>query len=446
MKIVNIKVDDVRFPTSKHLDGSDAVHKFPDYSAAYVTIQTDSGLEGYGYTFSLGRGNEVIGACVQALSAHFIGKDFETEVWDNMMRRGENAGSYYSVCQDGQMRWIGPEKGVMALACGAIFNAVWDLRARIEGKPLWEWVAAMSPEQLVELIDFQHITDYITKEEALELLTTLAANKQSRIDEMKTVGFPAYTTSAGWLGYPEEKVRALCREYLAQGHRYFKMKVGSPDVKDDVIRAQAIREEIDKYPNTYLMMDANQKWSVDEAIESMQHLVKFKPLWIEEPTHCDDIMGHKAVADAMEPHGVGVATGEVCHNKVMFKQYLRMGALRYCQIDSCRVAGPSEVLAILLMAAKANIKVCPHAGGVGLCEYVRHLAMIDYCVFNPVKSVDRVCEYASHLHEHFEDPVTLVTRDGAMYYAPPTAPGYARMHVSSINEFRFPDGSEWANK
>lgn len=263
---------------------------------------------------------------------------------------------------------------------------------------------------------------------------------------MKSVGFPAYTTSAGWLGYPEDKIRRLCREYLAQGHRYFKMKVGSVDPQEDVMRARVIREEIDKYPNTYLMMDANQKWSVDEAIENMKSLVQFKPLWIEEPTNCDDVMGHRAIAEALEQmnSGVGVATGEMCQSKVMFKQFIRSGAMKYCQIDSCRVSGISEILATLLMAAKAKVKVCPHAGGVGLCEYVRHLVMIDYCVFNPIHEVDRVCEYASHLHEHFEDPIQLRVVNDKMYYAAAIAPGYAKMLRESRRDFEFPTGREWA--
>ena len=278
--------------------------------------------------------------------------------------------------QDGQLRWIGPEKGALAMACGAVLNAAWDLAARRAGLPLWEFVASLEPEALVEMIDLKHLSDVVTKDAALAFLKKKRPGWQKRVAEMKRDGYPAYTTSAGWLGYPEAKVRALCREYVAAGHRYFKMKVGSPDPADDVMRARAIREEIGD--DRVLMMDANQKWDVPEAIANMRQLAAFRPLWIEEPTHCDDVVGHREIARALRPLGVGVATGEVAQNKVIFKQLLQEDAIEFCQIDSCRIAGPSEIFAVLLMAAMKNVKVCPHAGGVGLCEYVRHLSMIDY--------------------------------------------------------------------
>jgi len=322
-----------------------------------------------------------------------------------------------SLTQDGQLRWIGPEKGVLAMACGAVINAVWDLWARIEGKPLWELVVDMEPEQLVELIDFKHISEVVSKEEALALLKARRPEAMARKEEMKKVGFPAYTTSAGWLGYPEDKIRALCKQLMAEGHHYFKMKVGSPDPADDLMRARAIREEIG--PDNVLMMDANQKWDVNEAIENMTALAEYKPMWIEEPTNCDDVIGHRVIGEALKPLGVGVATGEVAQNKVIFKQLLqplpglaegKLPPIEFCQIDSCRIAGPSEIFSVLLMAAKNDIKVCPHAGGVGLCEYVRHLSMIDYCCF--ASSLEgRICESTTHLHQFFEDADPMFRTD-----------------------------------
>lgn len=435
-----MRVVDWRYPTSLKSDGSDAVHKDPDYSCVYVILGTDdsNGLEGYGLTFTLGRGNEVIAKMCESLTELVVGKDLDKDILSDVM------GFSRTLTQDGQLRWIGPEKGVLAMACGAVLNAVWDLWSRRAGKPLWEFVVEMEPEQLVELIDFKHMTDVITKAQALELLRKKRPGWQERMAEMKRDGYPAYTTSAGWLGYPEDKIRALCKEYLALGHRYFKMKVGSPDPEDDIIRARAIREEIGD--SNFLMMDANQKWDVPEAIENMKALAKYKPMWIEEPTNCDDIVGHRKIAEALRPLGVGVATGEVCQNKVMFKQLLQENAIEFCQIDSCRIAGPSEILSVLLMAAHYDVKVCPHAGGVGLCEYVRHLVMIDYCCF--AGSLDgRVCESTTHLHEFFEDPVDFKPMaDNTLRYIAPKAPGFARFLPAAVGQWEFPFGSCWSNE
>lgn len=439
-------VDDVRFPTSKTLAGSDAVHKDPDYSCVYVTLYTDDPKvpRGYGLTFTLGRGNEVVKACVRALESHVVGKNFEKDIWNSMMEMKDHSGFYYRVTQDGQLRWLGPEKGVIAMASGALLNAVWDLKCRLEGKPLWELVSETEPENLVNLIDFKHIQDFVSRDEALNILKKVRPGWKSRVQTMKTKGFRAYTTSCGWLGYPEQVVREKCKESLKRGHRYFKMKVGSSDVEDDVKRASWIREEIGD--DNVLMMDANQKWGVDEAIENMKRLAKFRPIWIEEPTNCDDVLGHAKIANALKKSKLvcGVATGEACSNKVLFKQLLQSQAIRYCQIDSCRVSGVSEILAILLMAAKAGVKVCPHAGGVGLCEYVRHLAMIDFVCFNPLDEMDRVCESVFDANGYFDEPCEFREegKDG-LFYKAPKLPGYARMKLDVLKSHNFPFGQVW---
>jgi L-fuconate dehydratase len=330
------------------------------------------------------------------------------------------------------------------MASGAILNLVWDLMARKANKPLWLMVAEMEPEQLVQFIDFKHITEFVTKAEALELLKRVRPGWQERVERMKKVGFRAYTTSCGWLGYPEDVIRSKCREGLKQGHTYFKMKVGSRDPQEDIKRARIIREEIGE-ENT-LMMDANQKWNVDEAISNMKELVQFRPIWIEEPTNADDVVGHAAINRALKTvaGGVcGVATGEVCANKVLFKQLLQLEAVRYVQIDSCRVAGPSEILSTLLMAAKAGVKVCPHAGGVGLCEYVRHLCMIDFICFNPVDEKDRVCESITDSSGYFYDPVVMRKGEQGLFYMPAASPGYAQMTEKTIADYSFPYGPMW---
>ncbi len=427
--ITEIEVKDIRFPTSRSLDGSDAMNPDPDYSAAYVILKTahPDGLEGHGLTFTIGRGNELCVAAIKSLSYLIVGKTLESFT--------ANMGAFYKmVSGDSQLRWLGPEKGVIHLATAAMVNAVWDLYAKTEGKPLWKLLADMTPERLVSCIDFTYITDAITPDEALQMLKNKEASKQERIDKLLRNGYPAYTTSAGWLGYSDDKMRRLCREAKAEGFDHIKIKVGS-DLKDDMRRAAIIREEIG--PDLRLMMDANQKWDVGEAIANMQQLAKFDPWWIEEPTSPDDILGHAAIAKAIAP--IHVATGEHCQNRVMFKQLMQAGAIGICQIDSCRVGGVNEILAILMMAAKFDIPVCPHAGGVGLCEYVQHLSMIDYIAISG--SMDnRIIEYVDHLHEHFLDPVVI--KKGA--YMPPQLPGYSiEMKLESQESYRFPNGKIW---
>ena len=422
---------DIRFPTSRTLDGSDAMNPNPDYSAAYVILKTDhpEGIEGHGLTFTIGRGNELCVQAVYSLSYLIIGKTLESFT-KNM------AGFWKIITGDSQLRWLGPEKGIIHLATGAIVNAVWDLYAKIEKKPLWKLISDMSPEQLMSCIDFSYITDAITKEEALKILKKSNDAKEDRINYLLKNGYQAYTTSAGWLGYSDEKIRHLCKEAKRDGWKMLKMKVGS-DLRDDVRRASIIREEIGN--DLKLMMDANQKWDVNEAIKNIKALAQFNPLWIEEPTSPDDILGHKAIAEAIKP--IKVATGEHCQNRVIFKQLITSGAIDICQIDSCRIGGVNEILAVLLMAAKYKIPVCPHAGGVGLCEYVQHLSMIDYiCISGSLE--DRVIEYVDHLHEHFVDPVVIKNSS----YMVPENPGYSiTMKTESLIKYSYPYGEVWKN-
>lgn len=427
--ITEVHVKDVRFPTSKTMDGSDAMNPDPDYSAAYVILKTDhpNNIEGHGLTFTIGRGNELCVAAIEALKPLVLGKSLESFTKD--------MGAFWKmITGDSQLRWLGPEKGIIHLATGAVVNAVWDLYAKVEEKPLWQLLSDMTPEELISCIDFSYITDAVTPEEGLAILQKLESSKQERINHLKDKGYPAYTTSAGWLGYSDDKMRRLCREAKAAGFDHMKIKVGS-DLQDDMRRAGIIREEIGS--DLRLMMDANQKWDVDEAIENMSALKEFDPYWIEEPTSPDDILGHAKIAKAVAP--IKVATGEHCQNRVMFKQLMQAGAIEICQIDSCRVGGVNEILAILLMAAKFNIPVCPHAGGVGLCEYVQHLSMLDYIAVSGSLE-NRIIEYVDHLHEHFFDPVVI--KNGA--YIPPSIAGYSiTMKPKSIADYTFPTGKIW---
>jgi len=425
-RITEVRVRDIRFPTSLDLDGSDALN-VGDYSATYVTVVTDSGLSGDGLTFTNGRGNEICVVAVHALKHHLIGRRLE-DILANMRE------FYRDLTADNQLRWLGPEKGILHMATGALINAVWDLWARREGKPMWKHLADLTPEEIVDAIDFTWITDALTPEEALEILRAQQPGKAAREAEMRRNGFPAYTTSTGWLGYPDEKVRRLCREAMAEGWTGFKMKVGM-NLEDNIRRAALMREEIGY--ERRLMMDANQCWDVGEAIRQMKELAQFEPWWMEEPTSPDDILGHAAIAAAIAP--IGVATGEVCQNRVIFKQFLQAEAISFLQIDSCRVGGVNEVLAILLMAAKFGVPVCPHAGGVGLCEYVQHISIFDYIAVGGSLE-NRVCEYVDHLHEHFVDP--CVVRNAR--YMVPTRPGYSiTMNPESLEAYEFPAGRVW---
>jgi L-fuconate dehydratase len=419
----SMRVLDVRFPTSQQLDGSDAMNPDPDYSAAYVVLETDQpGLEGHGLTFTIGRGNEICCAAIEAMRHLVVGLDLQ---WV-----AEDMGRFWRhITSDSQLRWIGPDKGAIHLATGAVVNAMWDLWAKSEGKPVWQLVADMSPEALVRCIDFRYITDCITPEEALALLRDAAVGKAGRVATLQAEGYPCYTTSAGWLGYSDEKLRRLTQEAVDAGFNHIKLKVGR-DLQDDIRRLTGAREVLG--PDRHLMIDANQVWEVDQAIDWVRQLAFAKPWFIEEPTSPDDVEGHRKIREGIAPV-VRVATGEMCQNRIMFKQFIMRGAIDVVQIDACRLGGVNEILAVMLMAAKYKLPVCPHAGGVGLCEYVQHLSMIDYLCISGTRE-GRVIEYVDHLHEHFVEP--CVIRGAA--YMPPTAAGFSiTMKPESLERYRF---------
>jgi len=425
LKVAGVSVRDVRFPTSRERDGSDALNE-GDYSAAYVTLVTEDGLAGHGLTFTNGRGNELCVAAVRALAPHVEGR--ELEPLPSAMR-----GLVRDLTRDSQLRWLGPEKGILQMATGAVVNAAWDLHARKAGKPLWKLLVDLAPEELVSALDFSYVADALTEAEAVALLQERRDGIASREEALLRDGFPAYTTSAGWLGYGDEKVRRLCREAIEDGWSAFKVKVG-PSLEENVRRAALVREEIG--PSRRLMLDANQCWDVPEAIRQVRALAAFDPYWVEEPTSPDDVLGHAEIARAVAP--VPLATGEVCQNRVVFKQFLQAGALSFAQVDACRMAGFSEALVVVLMAAKFGVPVCPHGGGVGLCEYVQHLSFFDAIALGGGEG--RVCEYVDHLHEHFVDPC-VVRR--ARYRAP-AAPGTSvAMKPASLETYEFPAGAAW---
>ena len=426
--IIGAEARDIRFPTSRTLDGSDAMNPDPDYSAAYVLLHTNvPGLTGHGLTFTIGRGNELCVAACHALFPMVLNRSLESITADM-------GAFWHMITGDSQLRWIGPEKGVIHLATAAVVNAVWDLWAKVEQKPLWKLLSDMSPDELVRCIDFRYISDALTPDEARDLLRRQEATRAEREADMLAQGCPAYTTSAGWIGYSDDKVRRLCQEAINAGFQHIKMKVGR-DLDADRRRARLIREIIG--PDRKLMADANQVWDVPQAIAWMRDLAEFDFWWIEEPTSPDDILGHAAIARAVAP--VGVATGEHVQNRIIFKQLLQANAISFCQIDACRLGGVNEVLAVILMAAKFGVPVCPHAGGVGLCEYVQHLSIWDYiCVSGSLEH--RVIEYVDHLHEHFLDPVVI--RNAR--YMPPQKPGYSiEMKPESLAMYEYPHGPAW---
>ena len=427
MRITAVSTEDLRARTSLTLAGSDASHGDPDYSAAYVILRTDGDLDGHGFTFTIGRGNELCVAALEALAPHVVGFSLDDLVADM-------AGLWRRVTSDSQLRWLGPEKGVIHMATAALVNAVWDLWAKSEGKPVWRLVTDLSPEELIACIDFRYLSDVLTPEEALDMLQRLAPTRASRVEQLQRDGYPAYITSAGWLGYSDDQVRDLCRAGLADGWRSFKTKVGT-SVSADIHRCELMREELGD--EVSLMADANQVWDVDEAIDWIAHLQPFGLRWIEEPTSPDDVLGHAAIRKAIAP--IGVATGEHCSNRVLFKQLLQAEAIDYVQVDACRLGGLNEVLAVLMLAAKFGVPVCPHAGGIGLCEYVQHISAIDYAVVSGELD-DRTTEYADHLHEHFVNPA--IVRNGR--YVMPTAPGYStELRPESVARLRYPGGEEW---
>jgi len=430
-RLTALRAHDVRFPTSDASHGSDAMNPDPDYSAAVAIVETDEpGLSGHGMTFTIGRGTEICVAALRAFTPHLLGRDLD-EI------EADTGAFWRSLAGDSQLRWLGPEKGVVHLALAAVVNAVWDLLARRAGKPLWQYLADLPSEAIVRAVDFRHISDALSPEAALELLEAQRPGRAEREAVLVRDGYPAYVTSAGWLGYDEATVRERCRGAIADGWTHFKIKVGA-DVEDDVRRCRIVREEIG--PDRRLMVDANQVWDVDEAIAHVGQLAPFDLWWVEEPTSPDDILGHARIAKAVHP--IRVATGEHCHNRIMVKQLLQAGAVDVLQIDGCRLGGLNEVIASQLLAARFDVPVCPHAGGVGLCEHVQHFSVFDYlCVSGTLEN--RITEFADHLHEHFVHPVEM--RGGC--YRLPTAPGLGvEFKPESLARYAFPDGPVWSER
>ena len=421
-RITDLRVFDLRFPTSQSLDGSDAMNPDPDYSAAYVILDTDeAGLEGHGLTFTIGRGNDICCMAIKAMDHLVVGQDLEAF-------RAAPGKFWRHLTGDSQLRWIGPDKGAMHLATGAVVNAFWDLLAKKQGKPVWQLVSELPAEEIADIVDYRYLTDVLTRDEAVAILKKAEPGKAERIATLQAEGYACYTTSAGWLGYDDEKLRRLCQEAIDAGFNHVKMKVGR-DLEDDIRRLRIAREVMG--PDRYLMIDANQVWEVPQAIDWVNKLAFAKPFFIEEPTSPDDVAGHRKIRQAIAP--VKVATGEMCQNRIMFKQFIAEGAIDIVQIDSCRMGGLNEVLAVLLIAAKFDLPVWPHAGGVGLCEYVQHLSMIDYIAVSGTKD-GRVIEYVDHLHEHFLDPCDI--RNAA--YMPPSKPGFSiEMKAQSIADYTF---------
>jgi L-fuconate dehydratase len=428
-KVIAVDTIDVRFPTSRTLDGSDAMNPDPDYSAAYLRVRTDDAdrLEGDAFVFTIGRGNDVQVAAIDAVASIIVGLEVDALL--------ENMGQTWKLLvHDSQLRWLGPEKGVIHMAIGALVNALWDLRAKRAGLPLWQLLSRLSPEELVALVDFRYLTDALTPQEALELLRAAQPGRAARERELLATGYPAYTTTPGWLGYSDEKLTVLCEQAIADGFGQIKLKVGA-DRADDIRRLRIARAVCG--PDFPIAVDANQRWDVDEAIEWIAELAPFSLAWVEEPTSPDDILGHAAIARAIAP--IRVATGEHAANRVIFKQLLQAGALDVVQIDAARVAGVNENIAIMLLAAKFNVPVCPHAGGVGLCEAVQHLAMFDFIAVSGSRQ-GRVIEFVDHLHEHFVTPVDV---RGGRYWPPSAAGSGMQMHASTLEDYRFPDSLTW---
>lgn len=420
---------DIRFPTSRALDGSDAMNPDPDYSAAYVVVETDAddGLTGHGFVFTIGRGNDVVREAIGALRPHLEGRRVET-LLDDM------GATWRELVHDSQLRWLGPEKGVMHMATGAVVNALWDLKAKRAGLPLWQLLARMSPEELVDLVDFRYLSDALTRDEALQILRTAEPGRADREAELLATGYPGYTTTPGWLGYDDDKLARLCREAVGEGWSLVKLKVGR-DLADDRRRLRIARDALG--PEVAIAVDANQRWDVAEAIDWVRALGDQDIAWVEEPTSPDDILGHAAIARAIAP--IPVATGEHVANRVVFKQLLQARALEVLQLDATRVAGVNENIAILLLAAKFGVRVCPHAGGVGLCEAVQHLSMFDFVAVSGVRE-GRMIEFVDHLHEHFVTP-TLVEQ--GRYRAPLTPGAGTEIHEASRATYVYPGGPAW---
>lgn len=424
--VVSIVTQDVRFPTSLELDGSDAVNVDPDYSAAYVSVGLDTGEEGHAFVFTAGRGNDIVTHAIDVYGQLLVGRNADELIYDL-------GAASKRLIHDSQMRWLGPEKGVTQMACGALINALWDLRARREGKPLWLLLSELEPEEIVDVLDFTHIGNALTPDLALDILRRGEEGKAERIASLKVDGYPAYTTSPGWLGYSDEKLVRLSRAAAEDGFSMIKLKVGG-NIDDDRRRLALMRREV---PGTPVAIDANQRWEVDEAVNWVNQLAEFEPYWIEEPTSTDDILGHAAIRKGISP--VRVATGEAVANRIVFKQLLQADAIDFLQLDATRVGGINENLATLLLAARFDVPVCPHAGGVGLCEVVQHFSFFDYAAITGTQE-GRFIEYVEHLHEHFAEPVRVANGR----YVAPVRPGIgAEMLTASREKWTFPSGSGW---
>ena len=418
-RIVALDTADIRFPTSLSLDGSDAMNPDPDYSAAYAIIRTDAGDAGHAFVFTIGRGNEVQVAAIDALAGHLVGRELEP-LLDDM------GGTFRELIGDSQLRWLGPEKGVMHMAIGAVINALWDIKAKRAGLPLWQLLAGMTPEEIVDLVDFRYLTNALTRQDALEILRSAQDGRAEREQQLLATGYPGYTTSPGWLGYSDEKLERLAREAMAEGFTQIKLKVGA-DLDDDIRRFRKAREVCG--PDVPIAIDANQRWEVSEAIEWVRALAEFRPAWVEEPTSPDDVLGHAEIARGIAP--IRVATGEHAQNRMIFKQLLQAHAIEVMQIDAVRVAGVNENIANLLLAAKFGVPVCPHAGGVGLCEAVQHLSMFDFVAVSGSRE-GRMIEYVDHLHEHFVTPTVI---RGGSYMTPSTPGNGMEMKAGSIADY-----------
>ena len=431
IKITQLNVQDIRFPTSKDLTGSDAIHTDPDYSATYVTISTsDLNLKGYGIAFTIGKGNNIVAKCIEEYFYLFEG--LELNELENKIGK-----LWYDCVDHSQLRWLGPEKGVVHMAVAAIFNALWDLIAKRNNKPLWRLISDYEPDKIINFLTFKGIEDVLVEDDAYKILTNSLNKKKQRIDLLISEGYPSYTTAAGWLGYSDEKIVELCKKYIAKGWKHFKIKVGN-DLKADIHRLKLIRQTIGN--DCFIMVDANQQWSVSQAIEHINAYKEFDILFVEEPISPDDILGFQKIKKAVGH--VNLASGEACSGRVMFKQFLEIGAMNICQIDSCRLGSINEIITVLLMAHKLNIPVFPHAGGVGLCEYVQHLCMIDFVIINGEKK-DKVVEYQDSLHEHFKYPCEI--KNGS--YMPPKEPGYSiEMVEQSVKTYQYPNGRYWKNE